>query len=63
MDGNNAEKDGKNSQLSCGIYSSPAATRLLLQRLGERSLDQNPVLIPVKRGYKIVIPEVNKTNN
>jgi len=28
MDGNNVKKDDENGQLSCGIYSSPAAAGL-----------------------------------
>ena len=40
MDGNNVKKDNEKVQLSCGIYSSPAATRLSLQKLGRRSLFQ-----------------------
>ena len=39
--GNNVIKDDKNGLLSCGIYSSPAAARLLLQRLGRRSLPRS----------------------
>ena len=39
MDGNNVKKYDENGQLNCGIYSSPAAARLLLQMLGRRSLD------------------------
>ena len=41
MDGNNAKKDDENGQLSYGIYSSAAAARLLLQRLGWRSLPRS----------------------
>ena len=39
MGGNNVKKDDENGQLSCGIYSSPAAARLYLQRLSRLSLD------------------------
>ena len=39
------KKDYENGQLSCGIYSSPAAARLLLQRLGLRLLDNIEVYI------------------
>ena len=35
MDGNNVKKYDKNRQLSCRIYSFPAAARLLLQRLSQ----------------------------
>ena len=38
MDGNNVKKDDENGKLDCGIYSSPAAAGLLLQRLSRRSL-------------------------
>ena len=41
MGGNNVKKDDENGQLSCGIYSSPAAACLLLQRLGQRSLPRS----------------------
>ena len=44
MDENNVKKDYENGQLSCRIYSSPAAARLTLERLGRRSLD-NKLLI------------------
>ena len=39
MDGKNVKKYEENGQFSCGIYRSPAATPLSLQRLGGRSLD------------------------
>ena len=41
MDGYNARKDDENGQLSCGTYSSPAAARLLLQRLYRLSLPRS----------------------
>ena len=41
MDGINVKKDDENGQLSCRIYSSPAAARLSLRRLGRRSLDKS----------------------
>ena len=45
MDGNNAKKDDQNGHLSCGIYSSPAAAHLPLQRLGWWSLNAKKIMI------------------
>ena len=57
MDGNNVKNDDKNGQLSCGIYSSPVAARLPLQRLGRRSLDSKPA----SRASKFIVGSATAT--
>ena len=54
MDGNNVKKNDENGQLSCGIYSCPAAAGLLLQSwVGDHCRDRSIYIMAYmdSRGY------------